>query len=113
MPNKTMLNDFRQSLQHYAKGSNTSLLVMFTVVGLIAAGLTFLYVYFIARQHQDNLFVGYLLPLFLLAAGIAFGIMARSKRGDWSAIAYAVLAVFFIFGALVSFVVTLILLLVY
>jgi EamA domain-containing membrane protein RarD len=106
-----MLNDFRQSLQHYAKGSNTNLVVMFTVVGLIAAGLTFLYVYFVARHHQDNFFLAYLLPLFFLADGITFGIIARSKRGDWSAIAYAVLAVFFIFGALVSFVVTLILLL--
>jgi EamA domain-containing membrane protein RarD len=106
-----MLTDFRQSLQHYAKGSNTSLLVMFTVVGLIAAGLTFLYVYFVARHHQDNLFIGYLLPLFFLAAGITFGVIARSKRGDWSAIAYAVLAVFFIFSALISLVVTLILLL--
>jgi uncharacterized membrane protein len=108
-----MLNVFRQSLQHYAKGSNTSLAVMFTVAGLIAAGLAFLYVYFIARHHQDDLLVSYLLPLLLLAGGIAFGIVARSKRGDWSAIAYAVLAVFFIFGAIVSFLITLLLLLVF
>ncbi len=106
-----MLNDFRQSLQHYAKGSNTSLLVMFTIVGLIAAGLTFLYVYFIARHHQDNTFIGYLSPLLMFVIGAAFGIMARSKRGDWAAIGYAVLAVFFIFGSLISLVVTLVLLL--
>jgi len=107
----TMLNDFRQSLQHYAKGLNTSLAVMFTVVGLIAAGLSFLYVYFVARHHQDNTFICYLAPLLMFVIGVTFGLIARSKRGDWSAIAYAVLAVFFIFGALISFVVTLILLL--
>jgi cytochrome bd-type quinol oxidase subunit 2 len=107
----TMINDFRQSLQHYAKGSNTSVLVMFTIVGLIAAALTFLYVYFFARHHQDNTFMCYLAPLLMFVIGVTFGIIARSKRGDWAAIGYAVLAVFFIFGALVGFVVTLILLL--
>lgn len=106
-----MLNDFRQSLQHYAKGSNTSLLVMFTIVGLIAAGLTFLYVYFVGGHHQDNALVGYLSPLLMFVIGVAFGVIARRKRGDWAAIGYAVLAVFFIFGSLLSLVVTLILLL--
>jgi len=105
-----MLNDFRQSLQHYAKGSNTSLVAMFSVVGLIAAGLTFLYVYFVARHHQDHAFICYLAPLSMLVIGVAFGVIARSKRGDWAAIGYAVLAVFFLFGALLSFVVTLVLL---
>ncbi len=105
-----MLNDFRQSLHHYAKGSNTSLLVMFTIVGLIAAGLTFLYVYFVARHQQDNAWLRYLAPLLMFGIGVAFGIIARSKRGDWAAIGYAVLAVFFIFSSLISFVVTLILL---
>ncbi len=84
---------------------------MFTVVGLIAAGLTFLYVYFAARHHQDNIFICYLAPLLMFVIGVAFGVIARSKRGDWAAIAYAVLAVFFIFGSLISLVVTLILLL--
>jgi cytochrome bd-type quinol oxidase subunit 2 len=106
-----MLNDFRQSLQHYAKGSNTNLILMFSAVGLIAAGLTFLYVYFVARHQQDNLFISYLAPVVLLAAGVAFALIARSKRGDWSAIAYAFLAVFFIYGAIISVIVTLILLL--
>jgi len=106
-----MRSVFRQSLQHYAKGSNTNLVVMFAVAGLIAAGLTFLYVYFIARHHQDHLLVSYLMPVFLFVDGVAFAIVARSKRGDWSAIAYAVLAVFFIYGAIISFFVTLLLLL--
>jgi cytochrome bd-type quinol oxidase subunit 2 len=108
-----MKNIFLQSLQQYAKGSNTNIVLMFTVVGLIVAGLTFLYVYFVARHHQNNLFISYLLPLFLLADSLAFGLIARRKRGDWSAIAFAVLAVFFIFGALVSFLVTLLLLMLY
>lgn len=105
-----MINDFRQSLQHYAKGSNSSLVVMFSVVGLIAAGLTLLYVYFVARQHRDNVLICYLAPLLMLVGGVTFGIIARSKRGDWAAIGFAVLAVFLLFGALISFVVTLILL---
>jgi chromate transport protein ChrA len=108
-----MKNIFLQSLRQYAKGSNTNIVLMFTVVGLIAAGLTFLYVYFVARHHQDNFFISYLMPAFLLAAGIAFGFIARRKRGDWSAIAFAVLAVFFSFGAIISFLVTLLLLMLY
>ena len=106
-----MNNIFRQSLQHYSKGSNANVIIMFSVVALIAAGLAFLYVYFIARHHQDNILVGYFMPLLLLAGGIWFIIVARSKRGDWSAIAYAILAVFFLLGAIISFLVTLILLL--
>jgi len=106
----TMLNDFRQSLQNYAKGSNTSLAVTFTVVGLIAAGLSFLYVYFVARHHQDNTFICYLAPLLMFVIGVTFGVIARSKRGDWAAIGYAVLAVFFILGSLIGLVVTLVLL---
>lgn len=108
-----MFNEFRQSLQHYAKGSNTSVLMMFTIVGLLAAALTFFYVYFFARHHQDNILIGYLAPLSMFGMGVVFGIIARSKRGDWAAIGYAVLAVFFIFGALSSLVVTVILLWVY
>jgi EamA domain-containing membrane protein RarD len=106
-----MNNIFRQSIQHYSKGSNANVVIMFSVVALIAAGLTFLYVYFIARHHQDNLLFSYLMPLLLLAGGVTFIFIARSKRGDWSAIAYAFLAVFFLFGAIISFLVTLILLL--
>jgi EamA domain-containing membrane protein RarD len=106
-----MNNIFRQAIQHYSKGSNANVIIMFSVVVLIAAGLTFLYVYFIARHHQDNILVSYLMPLLLLAGGIWFIFVARSKRGDWSAIAYAILAVFFLFGAIVSFLVTLLLLL--
>lgn len=106
-----MNNIFRQSIQHYSKGSNTNIIIMFIVAALIAAGLTFLYVYFIARHHQDNILVGYLSPLLLLAGGVTFIFIARSKSGDWSAIAYAFLAVFFLFGAIISFLVTLILLL--
>ncbi|MCG3121480.1 MAG: hypothetical protein ALAOOOJD_04598 [bacterium] len=108
-----MFNDFRESLQHYAKGSNTSLLMMFMAVGLLAAGLTFLYVYFFARHHQDNTLVCYLAPLLMFILGVGFGLIARSKRGDWAAIGYAVLAVFFILGSLISWVVTFILLLIY
>jgi EamA domain-containing membrane protein RarD len=105
------MNIFRQAITHYSKGSNTNVIIMFSVVALIAAGLTFLYVYLIGRHHQDNLLVGYLMPLLLLAGGIGFVFVARSKRGDWSAIAYAILAVFFLLGAIISFLVTLILLL--
>ena len=106
-----MNNVFRQSIQHYSKGSNANVVIMFSVVALIAAGLTFLYVFFIARNHQDNILISYLMPLFLLGGGIWFIFVARSNRGDWSAIAYAILAVFFLLGAIVSFLVTLILLL--
>ena len=106
-----MNNIFRQSIQHYSKGSNANVVIMFIVVALIAAGLTFLYVFFVGRNHQDNILVSYLMPLLLLAGGIWFIIVARSKGGDWSAIAYAILAVFFLLGAIISFLVTLILLL--
>jgi len=106
-----MNNIFRQSIQHYSKGANVNVMIMFSVVALIAAGLTFLYVFFVGRNHQDNILVSYLMPLLLLAGGIWFIIVARSKGGDWSAIAYAILAVFFLLGAIISFLVTLILLL--
>jgi cytochrome bd-type quinol oxidase subunit 2 len=106
------MNDIlRRSIQHYSKGSNANVIIMFSVAALIAAGLTFLYVYFVARHHQDNILVSYLAPLLLLAGGAWFVIVARSKRGDWSAIAYAILAVFFLFGAIVSLLITLLLLL--
>jgi hypothetical protein len=110
---KIMKNIFFQSLRQYAKSSNANIILMFAVAGLVAAGLTFLYVYFIGRRHQGIFFVSYLMPLLLLAAGAAFGFIARSKRGDWSAIAFAVLAVFFIFGAIISFLTTLLLLMIY
>lgn len=106
-----MNNIFRQALQHYSKGSNTNVIIMFSAVVLMAAGLTFLYVFFVGRNHQDNILLSYLMPVLLLAGGIGFVIVARSKRGDWSAIAYAILAVFFLLGAIISFLVTLILLL--
>jgi hypothetical protein len=107
----TNMNIFRQSIQHYSKGSNASVILMFSVVALIALGLTFLYVIFVGRHHQDNLLVSYLMPLLLLAGGIGFMIVALKNKGDWSAIAFAVLAVFFLFGAVISFLLTLILLL--
>ena len=106
-----MNNIFRQSIQHYSKGSNANVIIMFSVVALIAAGLTFLYVFFFGRHHQDNLLVSYLMPVLLLAGGIGFMIVALKNKGDWSAIAYAVLAVFFLFGAIVSFLLTLVFLL--
>lgn len=105
-----MENIFQQAIRHYSKGSNTQIVLMFGVVALIAAGLTFLYVYFVGRHHQDNLLVGYLMPLLLLAGGIGFVIAARRAKDGWSGIALAIFAVFLIFGAVVSLLVTLILL---
>jgi hypothetical protein len=105
------MNIFRQSIQHYSKGSNTNVIIMFSVVALIAAGLTFLYVFFIGRHHQDDLLMSYLIPLLLLAGGAGFMAVALKNKGDWSAIAYAVLAVFFLFGAIISLIITLVLLL--
>lgn len=106
-----MNKNFRQAILYYSKGSNANIVAMFILVALLACGLTFLYVYFIARHHQDNIFAGYLMPLLMLAGGIWFILVARSKRGDWSAIAFAILAVFSLFGAVISFLMTLILLL--
>jgi peptidoglycan/LPS O-acetylase OafA/YrhL len=105
-----MENIFQRAIKHYSKGSNTQIILIFGIVALIAAGLTFLYVYFIGRHHQDNLFVGYLMPVLLLAGGIGFVIAARHARDDWSGIALAILALFLLFGAVISFLLALILL---
>lgn len=104
------MNVFRQALQEFSKGSNARIIWSLAVVGAVVAGLSFGYVYFIARHHQQNFLLAYLVPLLLLAAAGCFLIAGyRSKRG-WEGLILVVLALFTFFAAVISFVVTLILL---
>ena len=103
------MNIFRQALHDYAKKSDVNIVGLFAIVALMASGLTFLSVYFIGRHNAANLWLRYLAPLILLAAGLLFVYVARSIPDQWARLGYAILAVFLIFGALVSFVITLIL----
>lgn len=104
------MNTFQEALRHYAKGSNARLIGIFVLVAGLAAVLTFAYVFFIGRQH-DSLLLSCLLPLLMLLAGGIFIYLARSAKDGFAGIAYAILAIILLFGALVSFLVTLLVLL--
>ncbi len=101
---------FRQALQHYSKGSNTRLVITFAALGGVDALVSFLYVYFIARYHQNNVLLGYLVPLVLLAVAVFFLIAGFRSRRGWEGLIFVVLAIFAFFAAVFSFLVTLILL---
>lgn len=101
------MNVFRQALQDYARKSDSNLTGIFLVVAVLAAALTSLYIHFFGRHHADNLWLRYLAPLVLLAAGLGFVYIARSIPDQWARLGYAIMAIFLIFGAIVSFVVTL------
>lgn len=101
------MNIFRQALNDYAKKSDVNIVGLFAIVAAIAAGLTFLYVQFFARHHGDNLWLRYLAPLVLLAAGLIFVYLARSIPDQWARLGYAIMAIFLLFSAIVSFIVTL------
>ncbi len=103
------MNVFRQALHDYARKSDVNIVGLFAIVGLIAAALTFLSIYFIGRHHADNLWLRYLAPLVLFTAGLVFVYIARSIPDQWARLGYAIMAIFLIFGALVSFIITIIL----
>lgn len=100
------MNVFQQALQQYAKGSNTRLIGTFIALGALDGLVTFVYVYFIARHHQENFLLSYLLPLVLLLLGIIFLLIGVRSKGDWTGLIYVVLALFALFAAAMSFVVT-------
>ncbi len=100
----------RQAMEPYAKGSNNRLAGFFLIVGLATAGITAIYFYAFARHHLDNLALRYLISIFLLALGGIFIILTIRAKDDYAKIGLVALAVFLIFGAVISFVVTLILL---
>ncbi len=104
------MNVFRQALRQYSKGSNARLTGTFVSAGAVVAFVSFLYVYFIARYHQDNFLLSYLLPLLLLAFAVVLLLVGtRAKRG-WEDLIFVVLALFAFFAAVISFVVTFVLL---
>ena len=103
-----MAHSIRQSLEKYAEQKNTTLARMFIIAGLIVAGITWLYVLFIGR-NQEEFFLRQIVALLLFLGGIIFIFVARAARDGFAAIAYAVLAVFMLFGAVVSLIVALIL----
>ncbi len=104
------MNIFQVALRHYAKGSNARLIGVFVLVAGLAAVLTFAHVFFIGRKHDSSL-LRYLLPLLMLLAGGIFTYLARSAKDGFAGIAHAVLAIIVLIAALVSFLVTLLLLL--
>ncbi len=103
------MNVFRQALHDYAKKSDVNIVGLFAIVAALASGLTVLYVFLFGRQHADNLWLRYLAPLVLLAAGLVFVYLARSIPDQWARLGYAIMAIFLLFGAIVSFIVTLLL----
>lgn len=103
------MNVFRQALHDYARKSNVNIAGVFLIAAALASGLTILYVFLFGRNHADNLWLRYLAPLVLLVAGLVFVFIARSIPDQWARIGYAVMAIFLVFGAIVSFVVTLLL----
>lgn len=103
------MNIFRQALHDYARKKDVNLAGVFLIVAALASGLTILYVQLFGRHHADNLWLRYLAPLVLLAAGLVFVYIARSIPDQWARLGYAIMAIFLIFGALVSFIVTLLL----
>lgn len=103
------MNVFRQALHDYARKKDVNLVGIFIIVASMAAGLTILYVQLFGRHHADNPWLRYLAPLLLFLVGMIFVIIARSIPDQWARLGYAILAIFLIFGALVSFIVTLLL----
>ncbi|MEK7728368.1 MAG: hypothetical protein AAB354_08120 [candidate division KSB1 bacterium] len=103
------MNVFRQALNDYAKKSDVNIVGLFAIVAALASGLTLLYVLLFGRHHADNLWLRYLAPLVLLAAGLVFVYIARSIPDQWARLGYAIMAIFLIFGAIISFIVTLLL----
>lgn len=106
------MNIFQVALRHYTKGSNARLIGIFVLVAGLAAVLTFAHVFFIGRKH-DSLLLRYLPPLLMLLAGAIFTYLAHSAKDGFAGIAHALLAIILLFGALVSFLVTLLVLLFY
>lgn len=104
------MNVFQAALRNHAKGSNARLAVIFVAVAVVAALLTLLYFYFIGRPSHGRWLINSLVPLVLLAAGLVLVQLARSAKDGYAGLAYALLAIFFLFGALISFLTTLALL---
>ncbi len=103
------MNLFRAALRHHAKGSDARLAGIFAAVAAAAVLLTLLYVFFIGRHFHGRWLLNYLMPLVLLAAGLVFVQLARSAKDGYAGLAYALMAIFLLFGALISFFTTLLL----
>ena len=103
------MNVIRQALHDYAKKSDVNIVGVFIMVASLATGLTILYVMLFGRHHADNLWLRYLEPLVLLAAGLIFVYIARSIPDQWARLGYAIMAIFLIYSAIISFIITLIL----
>lgn len=104
------MNVFRAALRHHAKGSNARLAGIFSAVAAAAVLLTLLYVIFIGRHFHGRWLLNYLVPVVLLAAGLVFVQLARSAKDGYAGLANALMAIFLLFGAIVSLVTTLLLL---
>ncbi|MEK7728369.1 MAG: hypothetical protein AAB354_08125 [candidate division KSB1 bacterium] len=100
------MNVLRQALQEYSARSRAGVPSSFVVAGAVVGLITFLYVYFIARHHQQNFLLSYLLPLALLAFGLVFFLIGVRSKGGWEGLIYVVLALFALFAAAIGFVVT-------
>lgn len=104
------MNIIRQALKKYSDDSNTRLILIFAIVGLVAAGLSVLF-YFLVGQNHPGTVLAYLLPLIFLVLGVAAIIVARLIDDPYAGLGYIALALFLLFAALASFIVTLILVL--
>ncbi|MDZ7268458.1 MAG: hypothetical protein ONB48_12050 [candidate division KSB1 bacterium] len=105
------MNVFQAALRLHAKGSDARLAGIFAAVAAAAVFLTLLYVHFIGRHFQDRWLLTYLMPLVLLAGGLVFVLLARSAKDGYAGLAYALMAIFLLFGTLVSFLTTLLMML--
>ncbi len=104
------MNVFRAALRHHAKGSDARLAGIFAAVAAAAVLLTLLYVIFIGRHFHGRWLLNSLVPVVLLAAGLVFVQLARSAKDGYAGLANALMAIFLLFGAIVSLVTTLLLL---
>lgn len=99
----------RQALARASNDSNQQLTMIFIGIGMAAAALSYVYFVLVGRQHQGTL-IAYLLPMVLFLAGLAFLVVARLIDDPYAALGYVALALFLLFAAVVSLVVTLLLL---
>ena len=103
------MNLLLRAYRHYFRASsNLQILLVFAGIGAAAALLTYLYIYFIG-QHSAHALLRYFMPILFVTAGIAFVIIARQAKDGFAGLAYAILAFFLFFSAVISLLLTILL----
>jgi hypothetical protein len=103
------MNVFQQTMKGLEKSSGLQIATALVLTLLIAAGLTIFVALAFSRHHPENLLLRYLVPLLLLVGSGVSLLLGSYSEDKYARIRYAFLVVFFLLGAGVSLVVTLIL----